>query len=110
MMDACGFTHTLVVTQDGALWACGMGRFGQLGHNATGNRHVFEQVGVGVFGGARVVAAAAGRFHSAAVTEDGSLWTWGEGNEGQLGLSWSGHGECRLEPTVVLGAPAVQFL
>ena len=45
----------------------------------------FERVGAGAFGGARIVAAAAGRSHSAAVTEDGALWTWGDGDDGQLG-------------------------
>ena len=80
VMAACGGSHTLVVTQDGGLWACGRGYDGQLGLNDeenrfSENRHVFERVGAGAFGGARVVAAAAGGFHSAAVTEDGALWT-----------------------------------
>ena len=60
MMAACDFTHTLVVTQDGALWACGFGGDGQLGLNDVVNRHMFERVGARTFGGARVVAAAAG--------------------------------------------------
>ena len=77
VMAACGGSHTLVVTQDGALWACGCGRDGRLGLNDEADRHVFERVGAGAFGGARVVAAAAGDSHSAAVTEDGALWTWG---------------------------------
>tara|TARA_B100001142_G_scaffold325496_1_gene379190 strand:+ start:133 stop:1521 length:1389 start_codon:yes stop_codon:yes gene_type:complete len=85
VMAACGGAHTLVVTHDGALWACGEGWYGQLGLNDKNERHVFERVGVGAFGGARVVAAAAGKDHSAAVTEDGALWTWGNGYAGQLG-------------------------
>ena len=85
VMAACGYSHTLVVTQDGALWACGYGFNGQLGLNHVGNMHAFERVGAGAFGGARVVAAAAGSCHSAAVTEDGALWTWGLGSFGQLG-------------------------
>ena len=85
VMAACGYLHTLVVTQDGALWACGWGGKGRLGLNDVAPRHVFERVGAGAFGGARVVAAAAGDDHSAAVTEDGALWTWGNGGNGQLG-------------------------
>ena len=55
VMAACGALHTLVVTQDGALWACGtFGR--QLGVNALDNRQVFERVGARSFGSARVVA------------------------------------------------------
>lgn len=39
--------------------------------------------------GKRVVHIAAGSGHSAAVTEDGALYTWGKGTYGRLG-----HGEC----------------
>ena len=98
MMAACSFTHTLVVTQDGALWACRVGGDGQLGLNDVANRHVFELVGARAFGGARVVAAAAGDFHSAAVTEDGALWTWGFGRDGRLG---HGDKEAQLAPKLV---------
>ena len=80
VMAACGDGHTLVVTQEGALWACGYGLNGQLGLNDVASRLVFERVGSGAFGGARVVAAAAGEAHSAAVTEDGAMWTWGRGD------------------------------
>ena len=100
-MAACGFTHTLVVTQDGALWACGDGGDGQLGLNDKGNRRRFQRVGAGAFGGARVVAAAAGGEHSAAVTEDGALWTWGCGEHGRLG---HGDEDNRLLLTLVSGA------
>jgi hypothetical protein len=98
VMVACGLLHTLVVTQDGALWACGDWEFGQLGLNDTGNNYVFRQVGVAAFGGARVVTAAAGYGHSVAVTEDGALWTWGDSRSGQLG---HGDVETRLAPTRV---------
>jgi RCC1 and BTB domain-containing protein len=88
VMAACGAVHTLVVTKDGGLWACGLGENGQLGLDDDEYRHVFERVGGttnAVFNGAKVVAAAAGGYHSAAVTEDGALWTWGNGGFGQLG-------------------------
>ena len=101
VMSACGKFHTLVVTQDGALWACGRARWGQLGIDDMEDSHVFERVGVEAFGGARVMAAAAGLQHSVAVTQDGALWTWGGGAHGKLG-----HGdlENRLVPTRVTAA------
>jgi alpha-tubulin suppressor-like RCC1 family protein len=101
VMAACGGLHTLVVTQDGGLWACGRGYAGQLGLNDEETRHVFERVGgstAAAFGGAKVVAGAAGWQHSAAVTDDGALWTWGRNNNGQLG---HGDKENRLQPTRV---------
>ena len=59
------------------------------------------RVGPGEFGGARIVAAAAGASHSAAVTEDGALWTWGAGQYGRLG---HGNEEHFFVPTEVSGA------
>jgi hypothetical protein len=100
-MAACGKAHTLVVTEDGGLWACGAGGYGRLGLNDDEDRRVFERVGAGAFGGARVVAAVAGYEHSAAVTEDGALWTWGCGGDGQLG---HGDDQRRLVPTRVPAA------
>ena len=83
------------------------------------NLPIFVRVGVGEFGGARIVAAAAGKLQSVAVTEDGALWTWGCGRavaerhvwawyESKLPKQGSllGHGdeEERWVPTVVTGA------
>lgn len=85
VMAAGGGTHTLVVTQDGGLWSCGDGRNGQLGLDDTDMRRVFHRINPEAFGGARVVVAAGGDRHSAAVTEDGALWTWGHGWFRKLG-------------------------
>lgn len=88
VMVACGAKHTLVVTRNGALWACGRGVFGELGLNDEADRNVFERVTGdknAAFGGEMVVAVAAGSTHSQAVTKDGALWTWGDGDKGRLG-------------------------
>ena len=76
VMAACSSFHTLVVTQDGGLWACGKGSEGQLGLNGLDDSLVFRQVGEGIFR-TKVVTAAVGPVSSAAVTEDGALWAWG---------------------------------
>ena len=106
VMAACGGTQTLVVTQDGVLWACGFGFSGQLGLNDKVDMRFFERLrdttGV-AFGGAKVVTAAAGRVHSAAVTEDGALWTWGYGGSGRLG-----HGD-EQSPLVPTRVPAASL-
>ncbi len=76
VMAACSNFHTLVVTRDGDLWACGKGSEGQLGLNGPDDSLVFRQVGEGIFR-TKVVTAAVGPVSSAAVTEDGALWAWG---------------------------------
>ncbi|MBE36334.1 MAG: hypothetical protein CMI16_12400 [Opitutaceae bacterium] len=104
VMAACGLVHTLVVTQDGGLWACGDGRYGQHGLEDMTSRYEFERVGGSTgaaFDGAKVVAGAAGNFHSAVVTEDGALWTWGKNRFGQLS---HGDREYRLVPSKVVAA------
>ena len=49
------------------------------------------------------MAAAAGGGHSAEVGEDGSLFVWGSGEDGQLGTGDTADG---LAPTRVAGLPA----
>ena len=101
VMAACGGFHTLVLTQDGALWACGGGLYGQLGLSDELGRSVFERVGTSQFGAARVTAVSAGFRHSAAVTEDGALWTWGHAADGRLG---HGNVSRRRVPALVAAA------
>jgi len=97
-MAACGALHTLIVTQDGSLWACGRGNNGRLGLNTINGQSVFVRVEIDT----KIVAVAAGLHHSLAVAEDGTLWTWGNGRYGDLG-----HGnqrECRV-PTRLTVSP-----
>ena len=73
-----GASHTLALTREGALYAFGRGRDGQLGNGRTTN-------GSTVVSGLKgVVSFAAGTWHSAAVLDDGSVWTWGNNSKSQL--------------------------
>ena len=67
------------MTEVGALWSCGRGAHGQLGLNDMNNRMVPTRVNAQRFGNTKIVSAAAGFTHSAVVTEDGVLYTWGMG-------------------------------
>ncbi|EOD03679.1 hypothetical protein EMIHUDRAFT_372701 [Emiliania huxleyi CCMP1516] len=40
---------------------------------------------VETFAGRRVVAVSAGAWHSLGITADGAVWSWGDGEDGQLG-------------------------
>jgi len=79
-MVACGFKHTLIVTKEGALWTCGEGN-GALGLNDINNEWLPTRVEVQHFGDAKIVSAAGGNCHSAAVTEHGGLYTWDLGQD-----------------------------
>lgn len=79
---ACGNNHTLVVTEDGQLYACGSNDFGQLGHD--GCRTKLQKIpGVESL---VMTSAACGEAHSMALNEWGQLYTWGSDSCGQLGL------------------------
>ena len=77
VMVSCSEDYMLVVKEDGTVWACGNNSFDKLGLIGRNETRVFEQLDSNFFGGQKVVVAAAGEWHSAAVTEDGALWTWG---------------------------------
>ena len=84
----CGLSHVLVLTRAGALYALGRGDEGRLG--LGGEQAVYAPARVAFFGTherAPVVSVACGRYHSAAVTAGGALYTWGSGKFGQLGHS-----------------------
>jgi len=66
------------VTKDGAQWTFGSGDDGALGHNDRNTRLVPTRIEAQHFGNAKIVSVAGGFSHSAAVTEEGTLYTCGE--------------------------------
>jgi alpha-tubulin suppressor-like RCC1 family protein len=79
---ACGFFHTAAIKTDGTLWLWGDNRNGQLGDNTTAHRSSPVQT---VSSGTNWKLVASGRYHTAAIKTDGTLWTWGANYSGQLG-------------------------
>ena len=74
--------HTLAVKQDGTVWAWGANNSGQLGDGTTIWARL-TPVQVPELSG--VVAIAAGTFHTLGLKHDGTVWTWGANDVGQLG-------------------------
>lgn len=76
---ACGWSHTLVLDEDGIVYSTGRADHGELGRGkptATGD---FEMV----LKGARQISA--GKDHSLALCGS-KVFGWGNSREGQLGL------------------------
>ncbi|XP_043107899.1 retinitis pigmentosa GTPase regulator b isoform X2 [Puntigrus tetrazona] len=84
-LAACGRTHTLVYTSRGNLYASGGNNEGQLGLSDCEDRTSFHLVDFFSKHGP-VKMLAAGSNTSAALTQDGRLYMWGDNSEGQIGL------------------------
>eukprot|EP01012_Entosiphon_sulcatum_P050152 TRINITY_DN68928_c0_g1_i1.p1 TRINITY_DN68928_c0_g1~~TRINITY_DN68928_c0_g1_i1.p1 ORF type:complete len:495 (+),score=71.66 TRINITY_DN68928_c0_g1_i1:46-1530(+) len=89
---AAGGMHTLFVTPETGLIACGLNTFGQLGTGDLQNRSVPEPV-VEPLQGAKVTIVAAGMYHTLVVCEEQRkhntkqmLFAFGRNEDGQLGL------------------------
>lgn len=80
---ACGGAHTAALDEQGTVYSWGLNDKGQLGHDRDVN-----EVGLPaeVPVPERVVALAAGHFHTLCVGESGSVWSFGCNGYGQLGL------------------------
>ncbi|MGB4549962.1 MAG: carboxypeptidase regulatory-like domain-containing protein [Syntrophales bacterium] len=82
---AGGDYHSMAVTSTGTVWAWGLNSEGRLGVDPSSTPGGFSITPVAVTGLTGVVNVAAGGSHSVAATSDGSVWTWGLNDHGQLG-------------------------
>ncbi|XP_071455632.1 probable E3 ubiquitin-protein ligase HERC4 [Hetaerina americana] len=81
---SCGDDFSVFLTKDGGVFTCGLGSYGQLGHNSKTNevlpRKVMELMGL------EVTQISCGRRHTLAlVPERNRLYAFGIGGVGQLG-------------------------
>eukprot|EP00933_Yihiella_yeosuensis_P012898 TRINITY_DN12227_c0_g1_i2.p1 TRINITY_DN12227_c0_g1~~TRINITY_DN12227_c0_g1_i2.p1 ORF type:complete len:431 (-),score=77.03 TRINITY_DN12227_c0_g1_i2:270-1562(-) len=99
---ACGNQHTLVLTEDGLLFATGKGDFGRLGRGDTSDELEFQEIdyfqqtddSILVPGEqAEICKIGAGSNFSAALSKQGELWVWGRNDYGQLGLGEEAMGD-----------------
>ena len=114
-MIAAGRYHSAALKNDGTVWTWGFNASGQLGNGETGtdtNKSVPVRVkgpeGIGYLDG--VIAIAAGGYHSVALKNDGTVWTWGSNAYGQLGDGSSGITNNRSTPVQVKGPEGIGYL
>ncbi|KAL3513206.1 hypothetical protein ACH5RR_025923 [Cinchona calisaya] len=113
---SCGPWHTAAITSFGQLFTFGDGSFGALGHGDCSSTCVPREVEA--LKGVRTLRVSCGFWHTAAVVDvspeptsldsspNGKLFTWGNGDEGQLG-----HGDKapRLVPSCITALEETSF-
>jgi alpha-tubulin suppressor-like RCC1 family protein len=115
---SAGRAHTLVSSDDGVAFAFGEGALGQLGNvhhyqgKDTSDAALPSVVDLGRGGASgnggppRVVQVSAGDHHSACITADGTLYTWGLERSGRLGRGrFTNSGSPQVGAAAAAGAP-----
>ena len=83
---AAGYYQSLALASDGTVYGWGENSYGELGNNATTGTNVPVAVTTsGVLAGKTIIAIASGGYTSMALASDGTAYTWGNNNFGQLG-------------------------
>ncbi|MBI5778720.1 MAG: RCC1 repeat- and reductase domain-containing protein [Planctomycetes bacterium] len=82
-----GYKHTVALKSDGAVWTWGSNFDGELGDGTNTQRTTPVQVRGNEKTNylTNIVAVAAGDSHAVALKSDGTVWTWGNNETGQLG-------------------------
>lgn len=81
-----GFKHTLALKSDGTVWAWGNNAYGEAGDTLTNSSGcTCKKTPQQISGLNNIIAIAAGYTMSIALRSDGTVWSWGRNDYGQLG-------------------------
>ncbi|XP_042217246.1 E3 ubiquitin-protein ligase HERC2-like isoform X2 [Homarus americanus] len=97
--------HYLALTTGGQVYSWGNGDGGRLGHGDSSSREAPTLVQE--LQGKTIVSIACGSTYSAAISNQGELYTWGRGNYGRLG---HGSSDDHSTPTLVTALKAERVL
>jgi alpha-tubulin suppressor-like RCC1 family protein len=82
---SCGSNFTSAIKTDGTLWTWGNNYYGALGLN-SGATYINSPNQVGALTTWAKVGANSAAANNVAIKTDGTIWTWGKNNFGQMGI------------------------
>ena len=83
-----GYARSMGIKSDGTLWGWGIhDNYGALGQNSTAVQGYSSPVQIP---GTQWTSISSGNYHNIAFKTDGTMWTWGSGSNGSLGLNDNG--------------------
>ena len=96
--------HSLIIANDGSVYACGNNVYGQLGNNTTNNNQYLAQMiqPNDLPSTAKAIKTAAGQFHSLVLYDNGYVYACGSNSYGQLGNGNNGNNNNNLILTRML--------
>ena len=92
-----GSQHMIALKLDGTLWSWGLNTNGQLGKGTTTNNNA-NGTPVQIGSDSNWISVSAGDNHSLAIKSNGTIWAWGAGSSGRLGV---GDTTGRTSPTQI---------
>ena len=75
--------HSLILKNDGTLWGCGQNDWGELGLGDTNNKTTFTEITTNTDD---IKSVYCGGYYTFILEHDGTLWTCGQNDWGELGL------------------------
>ncbi len=107
---AGGTYHTVLLDESGNVWTSGNNVYGELGRQTANTEDSkFEKVTDSI-SGIKIIAIAAGSYHSVLLDENGNVWTAGSNGYGALGRETEGTSGDIFGKADLQGATAAKFV
>ncbi|MCL6459766.1 MAG: hypothetical protein K6T85_17365 [Gorillibacterium sp.] len=101
---SAGPYHLLALKKDGTVWGIGSSIEGQLGDGVVNRGSKIPKQAANL---TDVIMVSAGVDYSVALKQDGTVWGWGDNEDGQLGVDWS---RTTLKPTQADGLANIRSI
>jgi alpha-tubulin suppressor-like RCC1 family protein len=100
---SCGGWHSVFWSNEGLMYVCGKGEYGRLGTGSESSTPIPRRVDIP--GDVKVVSASAGGSHTLILSQSGTVYSVGRGDDGRLGLGPVANPKVSVPALVPLEAP-----